>query len=134
MVQDVVVFEWKFFRVRFEEKIERIEHGHLGNQIHFHTKFLRLFLENQTREVVGLRVLLPVNEMFFWLNAKGIAQNPRPRMRRGAQPDILRAGAQKPVLFIMRPVTEGYVNGHDYFVYKNASTGSTPGVPRNFSR
>ena len=35
MVERRVVFKGKFFRIGLEEEIERIEHGHLGDEIHF---------------------------------------------------------------------------------------------------
>ena len=65
VVQRRVVGEGKFLRARFEEKIERIQHRHLRDQIHFDAKFARRLLEHQARGIVGLRILLPVDEMFF---------------------------------------------------------------------
>ena len=58
-----VVGEGIFFGVRFEEEIERIEDRHLGDQIDFDEEFGGGFGEDQAREIVALRVLLPVEEV-----------------------------------------------------------------------
>ena len=65
VIQRRVVGERKFFRLRFEEKIKRIQHGHFRDQIHFHAKLARRLVKDEARGVVRLRVLQPVDEMFF---------------------------------------------------------------------
>ena len=65
VIQRRVVGERKFFRLRFEEKIERIQHRHLRDQIHLHAEFARGLVEDEPRGVIRLRVLHPVDEMFF---------------------------------------------------------------------
>ena len=49
VIQRRVVGKRKFFRLRFEEKIERIQHRHFRDQIHLHAKFARRLVENQAR-------------------------------------------------------------------------------------
>ena len=112
VIERRVVGEGKFLRVRFEEKIKRIEHRHLRDQIHFDAKFLRRLFKDEPRGVVGLRILLPVDEMFFRHDLQRIAQNPRARMRRGPQPHDLRAKIDQPVIFVMRLVVKRDVDGH----------------------
>ena len=114
VIQRRVVGERKFLRLRFEEKIERIQHRHFRDQIHFDAKLARRLLEDEPRGVVRLRILHPVDEMFFRRDFQRVAQNARPRMRRGPQPHDLRAEIDQPVVFVVRLVVERDVDGHDY--------------------
>ena len=115
VIEDRIVIEGKYFRLRFEEEIERIEHRHLGNQINLDAKLSRLLGKDEARRVIGLRILLPVDEMLCRLDTKRIAQNPRPRMRRGTQSHNLRAEIDQPVILIVRFVMERDVDGHSGF-------------------
>ena len=54
--------------MRFQEKIERIEHRHFRNQIHFHQEFSSRIGEHHAGEIVRLRILLPVQKMFLRLD------------------------------------------------------------------
>ena len=112
VIERRIVVEGKFFRLRFEEEIERIQHRHLGDQIHLHAEFARGLVKDEPRGVIRLRVLHPVDEMLFRRDAERIAQNPRARMRRGPQPDDLRAEIDQPVVLVMGLVVERDVNGH----------------------
>ena len=47
-----IVFEGEFFRLRLEEEIKRVVDRHVHHQIHRHLEFTRLFVENQTGQVV----------------------------------------------------------------------------------
>ena len=58
-----LVAERKGLRVRLEEEVERIEHRHLGDQVHLDAQLRRLLREHEAREVVSLRILLPVDEV-----------------------------------------------------------------------
>ena len=49
---------------RLQKKVERIEHRHLGDQIHLDAQLARRFREHQAGQIVRLRILLPVDEMF----------------------------------------------------------------------
>ncbi len=84
-----LVVERKLLRVRLEEEIEGIEHRHLGDEIHLDAQLPRLFGESESREIVGLGVLLPVDEVLGRLDAQRVAENPRAAMRRGAQTHAL---------------------------------------------
>ena len=61
--------------VGFQEKIERVNNRHLGDEVDFDAKFPRRLRENQARKVIRLRILLPVDEMLGRLNPQRIAQN-----------------------------------------------------------
>ena len=58
-----LVFERIVLRIGFQEKVKRIDHRHLGHEIHFDAEIPRGLQENQAREIIRLRVLLPINEM-----------------------------------------------------------------------
>ena len=92
VVERRVVFERKFLRLRFEKEIERIEHRHFRDQIHLDAEIrASVFRKDQARQVVRLRVLLPVDEMLFRRDAQRVAEDARARMRRRPQPHDLRA-------------------------------------------
>ena len=63
VVQRGIVVEGKFLRLRFEEEIERIEHRHLGDEIDLDAELAGGLLKDESGQVVGLRVLLPVDEV-----------------------------------------------------------------------
>jgi hypothetical protein len=50
--------------------------------------------------------------MFFRFDAERVTQNPRARMRRGPQPDDLRAKPDQSIVPVMGLVMERNVNGH----------------------
>jgi len=77
MVEDMVVFERELFRAGFEKEVEWIEYGHLGDEIDFDEELAGFFGEYETGEVVRLRILLPVDEVFLRGHAQGVAQNAR---------------------------------------------------------
>ena len=58
-----LVAERELLGVRLEEEVERVEHRHLGDQVDLDAQLARALREDQARQVVGLRVLLPVDEV-----------------------------------------------------------------------
>ena len=112
-----VVFEGKLFRVRREEEIERIDHRHLGNQIDFDSKLTGLVRKYQPRQIVCLRVLLPIDEMTRRLHLERIAQNPRTAMRGRAQPHHMRAQAHQSVIAIVGDVIQGNMDRQGFLRY-----------------
>ena len=112
VVERRVVRERELLRVRFEEEIERVEHRHLRDQIHLDQELAGRFRENEPGEVVGLRILLPVDEVLLRRDAERVAQDAGAAVRRGPQPDDLRPERDGPVVAVVRPVVEGDVNGH----------------------
>jgi hypothetical protein len=90
--------------MRFEEEIEGIDHRHFGDQINLDTQFPGFFREDQTGQIVALRILLPVDEMFLGANLQGVRKDSRSGMRTGAQPDDLCAQIDQAIIGIMRNV------------------------------
>jgi hypothetical protein len=76
------VVERKLLGRRFEEEVERVINGHLGDQIHGHLEFARLLGKHEARLVIGECVLLPVDKVFGRLDPHGIGQDRGPAMRR----------------------------------------------------
>ncbi|KES02876.1 hypothetical protein HN51_24125 [Ectopseudomonas mendocina] len=68
--------------VRLEEEVEGVEHRHFGDQIHLDLELAGLLREHQTCQVVALRVLLPVDEMFARLDLQCVGENARTAVRR----------------------------------------------------
>jgi hypothetical protein len=60
-----VVGERNFLGVRLKEEIEGIDHRHLGDQIDLDPELAGFLREHQARQVIALRVLLPVDEVLF---------------------------------------------------------------------
>jgi hypothetical protein len=112
MIERAIVLEGKSLRLRFEKKIERIVDRHLGDEVHLDLKFAGGFLEDQPGEVIGLGILLPVDEMVFRADAQGVTEDARARMRRGSQPNDLRPERHQPVVLVMGAMMKGDVNRH----------------------
>ncbi len=110
-----LVGERKLLGARLEEEVERIEHRHLGDEIDLDAKEGRHLREHQPRQVVRLRVLLPVDEVRARLDAHRIAEDARARMRRRPQPNDLRAEMDRPVVAVVGDVVERDVDRHQGF-------------------
>lgn len=98
--------------VRFEKKIERIEHRHFRDQIDFDAQLCGFFREHQTCQVIALGVLLPVDEMLLGRDFQRIGKNSRAAVGRRAQADDLRAEFDSAVVAIMRDVMQCDMNRH----------------------
>jgi hypothetical protein len=110
-----LVAKRKGLRVRLEEEIERIEHRHLGDQVHLDAQLARLLREDVAGEVVSLRILLPVDEMLFGCDLQRIGNDPRAAMGSGTQSDDLWSERHEPVVAIVRDVIECDMYGHASF-------------------
>jgi len=58
-----IVRERIFFDLWLQEKLERIDGDHLGYQVHFDRELRGGIQEDQASQIVGLRVLLPMQEV-----------------------------------------------------------------------
>ncbi|MNL06262.1 hypothetical protein D3C87_1268940 [compost metagenome] len=106
------VGERDFLGVGFEEEVERVEHRHFGEQIDFDAQLIGFLGKHQSREVVALRVLLPVDEMLLGRDFQGIRQNPRAAVGGRAQTYDLRAEFDSAVIAVMRDVMQCDMNRH----------------------
>ncbi len=101
-----VVFEWKPFRIRLQKEIEWIEDRHFGDQVDFDPQVLRLVGKHEPREIVGLRILLPVDEVLLRVRPQRIGQDARAGMRGGTQPHDLGTQSYAAVVAVMGYVVE----------------------------
>ncbi|MNF64412.1 hypothetical protein D3C84_461410 [compost metagenome] len=104
--------EGDFFCVGLKEKIEWVEDRHLGQQIDLDAQLISFFREHQPRQVVALRVLLPVDEVLLGRDFQRIRQNPRAAVGGGTQANDLRAEFDSAVIAVMRDVVQCDMNRH----------------------
>ena len=112
LLQRRIVLERPFCCALLDEEVEGIDDGHVGDQINGDGKDVRLFGENDAREIIPERVLLPVDEMVRRLDSQRIAEDRRPAMWRRPQPDHLRPHADATVVAIDRLVGQRDVECH----------------------
>ena len=60
-----------------EEEIERVDHRHVGDEIDLDEELRHLLGEHEAREVVAVRILLPVQEVGLRLDLQRIARDRR---------------------------------------------------------
>ena len=123
------VFVGEGLGVGFEEEIEGIDHRHLGPQIDLDAQFARLFREDEARQIVGLRVLLPVDEMRGRRDLQRIGEDRRARVRRRAQADDLRRERDRAVVAVMGDVVESDLDGHSRLQRKGYDISLARGEP-----
>ena len=106
------VVERERLGLRFDEEVERIDHVHLGDQPHLDAEAVGLLRHDDAGHPVGLRVLLPVEEVQLRLDGQLIGAHRRAGMRCGAQADDLRSQRHRTVVAVFGAVAEGDANGH----------------------
>ena len=74
--------------------------------------------EDVAREVVSLRILLPVDEMLGRRDLQRIGNDARAAMGRGPQPDDLWSERHEPVVAIVRDVIECDMYGHGCILHR----------------
>ena len=121
-----LVAERKSLGVRLEEEVERIEHRHLGDQVHFDAQLLGLLREDVARKVVSLRILLPVDEVIGRRDLQRIGNDPRAAVGRGPQADDLWPERHEPVIAIVRDVIERDMYGHACILHRAPVSRTAP--------
>src|SRR2546429_2299072 len=115
-------------RERLAEKIEGIDHRHVGDEIDGDGEFARLLRKHEPCKPVSVRVLLPVHEMLRRRHLERVAFDARAAMRGRAQPDDLRGESNRPVVAIAREMIETGEDRHTLLGYRK-----TASISRNFS-
>ena len=95
-----------------DEEVERVDDRDLGDEIDLDLQRPRQLGEHHPRQVVAVRILLPVQEVRLGRDAQRVAEDRRPAVRRRPQPDGLRRQRDRPVVAVAGAVGEGDVNGH----------------------
>ena len=103
-LQVIGIGKRKTVGIRFDEEIERIDHGHLRREIDLDLELAGFLRKDEAGQPVALRILLPVHEMIGWRDLERIAQDRRAGMRRRAQAYGLRAEVDRTVILVMRDV------------------------------
>ena len=98
-----------------DEKVERVDRGHVSHKVHNDFEMIGLLGEDQPRHVIAERVLLPVQEMRLGRDHLRVAEDLGARMRRGAQPDDLRTHFDRTVISIGRAMRQRGVDAHPVF-------------------
>ena len=100
------------FGVRLDEEVERIDDRHVGREVDADVEPVGGLGEHQPRDPVAVRILLPVQEILVRRDVERIAENRRPAVRRGPQPDFVRPQPNVAIEAIRRAVLEGNADGH----------------------
>ena len=87
-----------------------------GDQIDRHGQFFALFGENEPRQPIAVRVLLPIHEVLCRRHGQRVAANARAAMRRRPQAHDLRSDCDGAVVRVARCVMKPDQDGHRYCV------------------
>ena len=104
--------EGNLLGMRLEEEVEGVEHRHLGDQVDGDLELFGLLREHQARQVVALRVLLPVDEVLARPDLQRIGEDARAAVRRRAQAYHLRAEVDRAVVAVVRDVLQCDMDRH----------------------
>ena len=105
-----VVFERDFLGVRLEKKVEGIDDRHFGHQVHLDPELTGLLRKHQARQVIALRILLPVDEMIGRRDIQGIGEDRGARMGGRAQAHDLRPEIDQAVVTVVGDMAQGDVD------------------------
>ena len=112
LFEDRIVGEGEGLRLGLEEEVERVDGRHVGDEIDDDLELGHLLGEDDAGLEVPLRILLPVEEVRFGRDRQRIGEDRRAGMRRGTQPDGLRAEGDQPVIAIAGAMGQGSVDRH----------------------
>ena len=104
---------------RLEQLFER--DNRFRDQIDFHPKFPGALWKYEPRKIVGLRILLPVDEVFARIDAQRVRQDTGTAMRRRPQPHQLRREPNRPVVTIVGEMGERDVDRHRPYASRAAA-------------
>ena len=101
------IFERTLLRRILNEKIEGIDHGHIGDQIDGDRQRACSLRHDDAGHEVAERILLPIQEMGLGQQTERVAEDRRPAVGRRPQPKDLRADADEPVVSVRSAVRQG---------------------------
>jgi hypothetical protein len=108
----LVVREGETFDGGLQEKVERIVDGHLRDEVHLEAERFHRIREGEPREIVALRILLPVHEVACGVDLQRIRQDARPAVRRRPQPHDLGRQADPAIVAVVGDVIQRDMNRH----------------------
>ena len=107
-----LVAERDCFSVRFEEKVERIDHRHFGDQVDIDGEIPNEIREDHASEEITLRVLLPIQEVRLGLNLERVSRDRSAAMGRRAQANGLGRQSDQAVILVSSPMMQSDADGH----------------------
>ena len=75
--------------VLLDEEVERIDHGHAGDEVDRERQVARRLGKHEARDPVAVRILLPVDEVPLRRDAQRVGRDRGARVRRGPQPHLV---------------------------------------------
>ena len=118
------IAERKFLGVSLQKEIERIDHRHFRDQIDFDGEMLHRFWKDQARQIIALRVLLPVDEVAGRFDLQRVRGDRRAAVRSGPQANHLRRETYQAVVLVIRLVMQRNTYGHESIPYDRSAAGS----------
>ena len=110
--QQRIVGERKPLRLGLEEEVEGVDRHQFGDQIDLQHEPPRGLGKHDSRDVVALRILLPVEEVAGRFDAERVAGHPRAAVGRRPEPDRVRGQPHLPVEAVFGAMVEGDPDGH----------------------
>ena len=104
--QVLAIVERPVLGVLLDEEVERIIHGHVGDDVDLDLELGDEFRKDVAGEPIAVRVLLVVHEMPGRRHFERMGDDAGAAVRRGAEPDDLRTERNGPVIFVMRQVMD----------------------------
>ncbi len=103
--------------VGLQEEIERVVHGHVGDEIDLHLERLDLFRKHDARKEVAVRILLPVQEMSLRFDRRARSSGCAVRLCAAGRNRIVCASElNRSIVLVARLMRERHVNGHETFL------------------
>ena len=99
-------------RRRIDKEVERIDDGHIGEEINRDAELGRPFGKDETRQPVSVRILLPVHEMLGRRDLERIARDPGAAVGRRPQANDMRTERDGTVVAVTRDVLEADQDRH----------------------
>ena len=95
-----------------DEEVEGVDRGHVGDEVDGDVELAHRLREDQPRQPVAERVLLPVDEVLRRRDGQRVRRDRGARVRRRAQPHRVRVDADRLGEAVGRAVLEGYADRH----------------------
>ena len=111
-LERLLVVEGPGLRALLDEEVERVDHGHVGDEVDRRRQLIRLVRHHDAGEEVAERVLLPVDEMRLRRQRQRVAEDGRAAVRGGAQPDHVGPEPDEAVVPVLRAMRQGDVKRH----------------------
>ena len=110
--QQRIVLEWPLLGRLLDEEVERIDDGHVGDQIDADAELARLVGHHHARQEVAERILLPVDEVRLGRDLQRVGQDRRAAVRRRAQAHHLRRQRYRAIVGVRCAMSERDMEAH----------------------